>query len=81
MGEQIDNSMSLAQAVQIFERKFAVYGAKASVALQILALLDSNDLCYIACNVSLDSLDKPKGIKPSAGIGLLAEAIAGYGQG
>lgn len=81
MGGQIDHDMSLEQAAQIFESSVGVWDGKASVALQVLAMLSANELCSLPSSIRIEEGSIDENVKLVAWTSLLAECIAGFGQG
>jgi hypothetical protein len=81
MGSHIDHDMPLEQAVQLFEETVAVWDGKASVALQVLAMLSANELCCLPSSIKIERESVDAGVKLVAWTSLLAECIAGFGQG
>lgn len=79
---QIDHDMSAANAVALFEKRFAPFTGQASTVLQTLATLSDNDLCWLANAVFLaadrGSIDKNS--KAIAAVGIVAEVAGGFGQ-
>jgi hypothetical protein len=81
MGGRIDHDMSLEQAAEIFESSVAVWDGRASVALQVLAMLSANELCSLPSSIRIEEEGIDEGVKLAAWASLLAECIAGFGQG
>lgn len=93
---QIDHDMSAADAVALFEKRFAPFTGQASAVhwpgfpftgqastvLQTLATLSDNDLCWLANAVFLaaDRGSIDNNSKAIAAVGIVAEVAGGFGQ-